>query len=117
RHRALGALLETVRGELAKRKALLARRCEPPCDIEMRPDAQPRGRVVGADVGAQEQQQQGSSLRRDVGAPRKEVVVIGAEARVDMPAGIARVDARWEANGKRAEIAPRHPAPRSDELV
>ena len=115
--RAVRRLREAVGRQLAQRQAGLAGRREDASHLDVRAGADAGRRVVLADVGEQEQHQQRPSPRADVHAPFEEIGMVVAEARVDVPAGVAGIVRRREAHREGAQAVAPQPAPRSDELV
>jgi hypothetical protein len=101
----------------------LARRLEKLRDVPMRPHLDPRGRVLFADVGEQEQHQQRTTARVDVCPPRRKVLLLvriagfSGKADIDMPAGVPGIVRAREPYRKGSEIGARIPAPPSDQLI
>ena len=103
RYRALCAHLL----QLQVRHAGFAGRREEARHVDVRADADACRRIVVADVGEQEQHQQGAAARHDVHAPGREVLllvriaILAGKAQVDMPAGIAGIVRMREAHRER----------------
>ena len=91
----------------------LARVAEDRGDVEMRTDADACRRVIGADVGEEEQQQQRAPTRLQIDVP----LAGDSEAAVDVPSGVARVFLAREADPKCADVRARVPPSYADELI
>jgi len=69
------------------------------------------------DIGEQEQHQQSTALRVDIGAPRHEVRRLSAEADIDVPTGVAGIGERGEPHGEGTHRLRSTPAALSDQLI
>src|SRR6266481_2622955 len=88
--------------------------------MDMRTGSNARRRVVLANVGKEEQHQQGPSLRGHVDAPVQEVVLIagfGWKAGVNVPARVSRIVRGGKSNGKRPQIHAGTPTRRTNKLI
>ncbi|WP_187393944.1 hypothetical protein [Oceaniovalibus sp. ACAM 378] len=73
--------------------------------------------IVRADIRKQKEHEQGATTAFDVRSPLHEIRVLGAEAHVDVPAMVADVLVRPEADRESSKPVRREPATFADETV
>jgi hypothetical protein len=83
--------------------------------VQVRTHLDPGGRVIGADIGEQEQHQQGPAARAQVQPVL--VLALGGVAALHVPSGVAGVAGMREPDRERAEPVARHPSARPRKLV
>ncbi|OKO90452.1 hypothetical protein AC629_04545 [Bradyrhizobium sp. NAS80.1] len=109
--------------QLVMRQPIVAGRMEQSCDIPMGSNLDTRWCVVLSNVREEKQHQERAPVRREVGAPIREVFSLlpttrwPRKAYIDVPSCIPRIIGMRKAHRKSPETPAWPPAPCSDKLV